>query len=332
MLSSVDSVPRPLSVVDESVSPSRWELAGEQVPPDLRKALLALRQRTNTTNFVYLFEDWFVIVGSVSLAAAVTGLGAAGGGDLVAVVLIGSRQRALASLTHEASHRKLFASRHLNNTVARLACAHPLLTAFSGYTAEHARHHRYLWGARDPELAVYERLRLADPLPSDPGAITRRLARAFGVFLASRIVGLIGGRREPWGELAARWAWCCGLLAGSAVFGGWRLPVFYWVVPYLTTGAVITFLAEVAEHGGLRTADAFQATRSWTASPPVRWLVGSHSDDLYHLAHHLFPAIPHYRLKRAHRLLMDWAPYRSAHHCIGLFSFASGSVLRDMVA
>jgi len=100
----------------------------------------------------------------------------------------------------------------------------------------------------------------------------------------------------------------------------------------LTTGAVITFLAEVAEHGGLRTADAFQATRSWTASPPVRWLVGSHSDDLYHLAHHLFPAIPHYRLKRTHRLLMDWAPYRTGHHCIGLFSFASGSALRDMVA
>jgi len=125
MLSSVDSVPRPLSVVDESVSPSRWELAGEQVPPDLRKALSALRQRTNTTNFVYLCEDWFVIVGSVSLAAAMTGWGH-WAAYLVAVVLIGSRQRALANLTHEASHRKLFASRHLNDTAARLACAWPL--------------------------------------------------------------------------------------------------------------------------------------------------------------------------------------------------------------
>jgi len=65
-------------VVDGSVSPSRRELAGEQVPPDLREALSALRQRTNMTNFVYLFEDWFVIVGSVSLAAAVTGWGQRG--------------------------------------------------------------------------------------------------------------------------------------------------------------------------------------------------------------------------------------------------------------
>lgn len=333
MSSAASFAMRPVSVIDGSSTTvlSDGELAVKQVPPDLRSALSDLRQRDNTTNFIYLLQDGAVIAGSVVLAGAVTGW-EHWVAYLVAVVLIGSRQRALANLTHEASHRKLFASRHLNDTVARLVCAWPLATAFSGYTAEHARHHRYLWGERDPERAVYERLGLADPLPGAPKAVARRLARAYGVFLAGRIVGLAGRRREPWGELVARWIWCVVLLAGSGLLGGWRLPVFYWAVPYFVTGAVITFLAEAAEHGGLRTADAVQATRSWTASAPVRWLVGRHSDDLYHLAHHLFPAIPHYRLRQAHRLLMDWVPYRSGHHCAGFFSLGPRSVLRDMIA
>lgn len=198
--------------------------------------------------------------------------------------------------------------------------------------AEHARHHRWLWDERDPEFAVYERLGLADPLPRAPRVVIRRLIRAFCVFLVGRIVEPSRRRGEPWRELAVRWAWCIGLLAGSGFLGGWQLPVMYWVLPYFSTAAVVTFLAEVAEHGGLRTADAVRATRSWTASAPVRWLVGSHSDDLYHLAHHLFPAIPHYHLRQAHQLLMGWAPYRSGHHCVGFLSLGSRSVLRDLTA
>lgn len=91
---------------------SPGEPATKPVPQDLRAALAVLRQRNNTTNFVYLLEDWAVIVGSAAVAGAVSGWGH-WVAYLVAVVLIGSRQRALANLTHEASHRKLFASRRL---------------------------------------------------------------------------------------------------------------------------------------------------------------------------------------------------------------------------
>lgn len=248
------------------------------------------------------------------------------------MVLIGSRQRALANLTHEASHRKLFSSRRLNDTVAKFACAWPLATTFNGYVAEHARHHRWLWSERDPDFAVYARLGLVDPLPNVPKIAIWRLCRAFGLFLVDRIIGPNKQRNESRVELAVRWSWCIGLLAGIGYFGGWRLPLMYWLLPYLSAGAMITFFAEVAEHAGLRTSDAVQATRSWTAQALVRWLIGSHSDDLYHLAHHLFPAIPHYHLKQAHQLLMGWEPYRSGHHCVGFFSLAPRSVLRDLMA
>ncbi|MGS0645924.1 fatty acid desaturase [Staphylococcus hominis] len=41
--------------------------------------------------------------------------------------------------------------------------------------------------------------------------------------------------------------------------------------------------------------------------------------DNYHLVHHLFPAIPHYHLRKAHEILMKDEAYRNAHHCTGFF-------------
>jgi fatty acid desaturase len=51
--------------------------------------------------------------------------------------------------------------------------------------------------------------------------------------------------------------------------------------------------------------------------------------------HHLFPAIPHYRLREAHKILMQEVPeYAAGHHCDGFFfprRPEAPSVLQDIL-
>ena len=64
-------------------------------------------------------------------------------------------------------------------------------------------------------------------------------------------------------------------------------------------------LRAVLEHGAVPdTADALRAARTTLAPWWVRWLVYPHNMN-YHVEHHLYPAIPHYRLPQAHRALAE---------------------------
>ena len=61
------------------------------------------------------------------------------------------------------------------------------------------------------------------------------------------------------------------------------------------------FLRDVYQHSN---ADAGRLTNSrvFFTDPFTRWAVFVYGQDM-HIPHHLFPAIPHYRLRRLHELL-----------------------------
>ena len=75
----------------------------------------------------------------------------------------------------------------------------------------------------------------------------------------------------------------------------------------------------MAEHAGLFDYNAWMATRSWSSVFWMEWLLAPNHNDLYHLAHHLFPLIPHYHLAKANRILMAVPPYAASHRCDGFF-------------
>lgn len=55
----------------------------------------------------------------------------------LSVLFIGARQRALASLLHDAAHGTLFASKMLNETIGRVVCGWTILQSLSAYRASH---------------------------------------------------------------------------------------------------------------------------------------------------------------------------------------------------
>jgi fatty acid desaturase len=88
-------------------------------------------------------------------------------------------------------------------------------------------------------------------------------------------------------------------------------PVLLWVVPLVTSFPFFMFLRDVYQHSN---ADAGRLTNSrvFFTDPFTRWAVFVYGQDM-HIPHHLFPAVPHYRLRRLHDLLKrGHADYREA--------------------
>jgi fatty acid desaturase len=92
-----------------------------------------------------------------------------------------------------------------------------------------------------------------------------------------------------------------------------------WIVPMVTTFSFFMLLRDVYQHTN---ADDGRLTHSrvFYTDPFTRWAVFVYGQDM-HIPHHLFPAIPHYRLPRLHRLLKErHAEYaRTVVECHGTF-------------
>ena len=82
-----------------------------------------------------------------------------------------------------------------------------------------------------------------------------------------------------------------------------------WLVPLMSSFMFFMFLRDVYQHSN---ADVGRLTNSrvFFTDPFTRWAVFVYGQDM-HIPHHLFPAIPHYRLRDLHELLkQDHPAYR----------------------
>jgi fatty acid desaturase len=93
-----------------------------------------------------------------------------------------------------------------------------------------------------------------------------------------------------------------------------------WVLPMVTWFSFFLYLRDVYQHTN---ADAgrFTNTRVFFCDPITRWAVFVYGQDM-HLPHHLFPAVPHYRLGELHEVLRRHHPEYAvqAVECHGTFS------------
>ena len=277
-------------------------------------ALGRLQRTDNVTNVAFVAADWLVIAGAVAASVRLDSALALA----AAVLIVGCRQRALMNLLHQASHGQLFANRVANRWCGRLLIAFPLAMSLDAYRRTHLAHHRHLWDeARDPKTIRYAALGLVRAPRRVSRFAVRHLLGALALLHVPFNVGTaVRATGAPWRERAALLAFWAAVVTVALLTGVERHLVTYWVLPYATTFQIIRYWAETAEHAGLRSQDAWLATRNWTSTAPVRWLLAPHSDS-YHLAHHLVPSVPHYRLAQLHAELMRIPEYAAGHQCDG---------------
>ena len=84
--------------------------------------------------------------------------------------------------------------------------------------------------------------------------------------------------------------------------------VLLWVVPMFTSFSFFMILRQLVQHGN---ADRgwMTNTRTFLVGRAINFAVFPMGQD-YHLPHHMYATIPHYRLRRLHALLMQYPEYR----------------------
>ena len=95
-------------------------------------------------------------------------------------------------------------------------------------------------------------------------------------------------------------------LTGSPYVG---YGLLLWVVPLFTSFAFFMILRQLVQHGnGGR--GWVNNTRTFLVGRAINFAVFPMGQD-YHLPHHMFCTVPHYRLRKLHELLMDTPDYRA---------------------
>jgi fatty acid desaturase len=99
-------------------------------------------------------------------------------------------------------------------------------------------------------------------------------------------------------------------LAWIAFLTGVPAAVYYmllWMVPLGTSFSFFMILRQIVQHGN---ADRgwLTNTRTFLVGRLINYAVFPMGQD-YHLPHHLYATVPHYRLKRLHEILLDYPEY-----------------------
>ncbi|TCS97009.1 fatty acid desaturase family protein [Hazenella coriacea] len=308
-------------------------LANTPIPKDIEQRVRKLQTRNNWYGFFALAMDWLIIAIAIYLAHIIPTIWM----YLISIVLIGSRMRGLDNMTHEASHAMLFKNRFLNRWISSFFATFPVLKSFSTYRKSHFMHHRHLWTEKDPDFIRYKLNGLDQPVEKGWRFILKHVIRPLIlIHVPGYIKGAISAnffsQDETISERCIRIGYWLLIISASILFGFWKELILFWLVPLLTTYQVISYWVEMGEHAGLKSQNALFASRNSFGGFLSRFLFHPHNDP-YHLVHHLYPAVPHYNIKKAHLILMEFDEYRKAHHCMGFFKpFSPGfpSVIEDI--
>ncbi len=205
------------------------------------------------------------------------------------VVLLGSRQHALAILGHDGAHRLICRNRQLNDWLTELLCFWPLGAGLRAYRAFHFRHHRHVGTDRDPERVHLrdwsaEQFRLPKTRRQIAGYFAGDLI-GLGIGEVVKMVRLVGkaGTRDWLGGPL----WALAVWGPVAATGYWQLPAA-WYAAQVTSFWAWFRLRLFTEHLGL---DGDRHTYRIRANWWQRLLICPHGTWL-HYEHHAHPSVP----------------------------------------
>lgn len=296
---------------------------------EIKHALKALTRLDNFHGPLAVLEDYFVI------GCAIAAFLISPYFYPLSVLLIGSRQRALATILHESAHKTLTKNRPLNYLLGTTFSGHLIFQMFEPYFRSHVlKHHRNLGDpTTDPDLIFH----LSEGLYSEPSRkkfmwnflvkpwlflnITKQITYVFNARFRPRTAAQSPTYRSELFRFLILWIAISILLTVS---GTWLEFLLLWVIPYLTAFQAINWYCELSEHFPMPNSKAIDIYMTRNRFSPMweRFFFGIHGEN-YHLEHHLHPGIPFWNLAAAN------AERRKDEHYDRLNSDMGGLLVRS---
>lgn len=308
-----------LEDIDTPQSTTRQRLTALLTKAELQE----VTQRSNLAGFWAIASIWAVIVALFAFSAWAMQLPPVWRTLcwVLAVVVMGGRQLALAIATHEGAHRTLFATRQLNDHFTDWLCGRPIGLDLFKYRQHHFIHHTKTGTEEDVDLCLIQ------GLPTTRKSMLRKLLRdAFGItglkFLLGRF--LMDAEYMKW-TVASHFEWLprhsvahhlgCfvknaypTLLTNFALFEALHLAghgevYWVWAVAYITPYPLFIRIRAMAEHAATEYGtDMLKNTRTTQAGWLARALLAPLNVN-YHMEHHAMASVPWHKLPAMHRIL-----------------------------
>lgn len=214
-----------------------------------------------------------------------------------AFLLQGRAHALFGILSHEGTHRLLFASQRWNDAISNWLIAPFSFASQEGYRRSHMAHHRDPLGPNEPDKTLY-----AD-YPVTKATLRRRLRRDLvgesGLKIVKSILRNLGNPKARKGVLRILSAQTILAIALGVTIGWWAWLVL-WFLPWMTTWRVINRLRAIAEHGGMgNSKDERVTTHHVRQTAAARfWMVPYNTG--WHIAHHVDAGVPWRNLPRFH--------------------------------
>jgi len=282
-------------------------MAKDYKPLDLlsKEQLKEIREKKDWINVVSISLNWLQIIFSMALFFYFPNVLT----FLLAVIIIGSRQFALAVLAHDGAHNLLFSNEKINDFASQWFCAFPLFSDNRPYRPYHLAHHRFTESENDPDLS------LSAPFPITKASFRRKVIRdltgqtgfkrysiALKSIFSSEADNFAGRIKKISDKISGFFISNLVIFSLIAIFSHWSIYFLLWWIPAFTYYSLIVRVRNIAEHSVTPGDTNLNNTRTTKASLLTRYLLVPHHVN-FHLEHHLFTNCPWYNLPKVHEML-----------------------------
>ncbi len=236
----------------------------------------------------------------------------------IVVMFLGARYLALGLIMHESVHNLVSKNSFVNDWLSEIFCSWPMLISMRSYKIKHLAHHAWLNTDDDPDfiskadenwqypMMKYKFLRIL---------ITQ--LSGLGIFetlkvMSSSKMKVKKPKTPVWYHLL-RYSFYLTTIGLFFYFDKGLILVLYWLIPFFTWTQIANRLRRVAEHSAVEGKSHDLQTRTTKHGIIVRIFL-SPKFISFHNEHHIYPGIPCYNLRKAHKVLNENEIVRNSLH------------------